>query len=112
MDRSQLQAENLDFGLKELFEKLSKTKPIDFEPVFTHGDYCLDNVIFDFDGLSGFIDMGNGGIADRYQDIALAIRSVQDDISGELVGLFCEEYGLREININKMEFYILLDEFF
>ena len=35
-----------------------------------HGDYCLPNIILknDFE-LSGFIDLGNGGVGDRHIDI-------------------------------------------
>ena len=34
-----------------------------------HGDYCLPNVMLDGWRVSGFIDLGNGGIGDRHIDI-------------------------------------------
>jgi len=34
-----------------------------------HGDYCLPNVMLDDWKLSGFIDVGNGGIGDRHIDL-------------------------------------------
>ena len=34
-----------------------------------HGDYCLPNIILDGDKLSGFIDLGNGGVGDRHIDL-------------------------------------------
>ena len=34
-----------------------------------HGDYCLPNIMLDGWRLSGFIDVGNGGIGDRHIDL-------------------------------------------
>jgi aminoglycoside phosphotransferase len=112
VDVSELQPENQSIEPVVLFEKLLAIKPLNDELVFTHGDYCFDNIIYDNDTLIGFIDLGNGGVADKYQDIALAVRNIQDNFGSELVNFFYKEYGLEEINKNKIEFYTLLDEFF
>ena len=37
--------------------------------VLIHGDYCLPNVMLDGWRLSGFIDVGNGGVGDRHIDL-------------------------------------------
>ena len=34
-----------------------------------HGDYCLPNIILNGWKLSGFIDVGSGGVGDRHIDI-------------------------------------------
>jgi kanamycin kinase/aminoglycoside 3'-phosphotransferase-2 len=112
VDFSELQPENQTSNPNELFAKLVSKKPSNFELVFTHGDYCFDNIIFDNNTLSGFIDIGNGGVADKYQDIALAIRNIKDNFSLEMVDMFYEEYGLDNPDKAKIEFYTLLDEFF
>lgn len=50
--------------------------------VLSHGDFCLPNLLADADGALGFIDLGNCGIADPYQDIALALRSLRQNLAG------------------------------
>ena len=37
--------------------------------VLIHGDYCLPNIMLDSWRLSGYIDVGNGGVGDRHIDI-------------------------------------------
>ena len=37
--------------------------------VLLHGDYCLPNVMLNDWKLSGFIDVGNGGVGDRHVDL-------------------------------------------
>lgn len=112
IDISELEPENKDLGLINLHEKLLSLKPSTHELVFTHGDYCFDNLIFDNEKFSGFIDLGNAGVADKYQDIALAVRSITHEFGKDLVSLFFDVYGLNHIDYKKIEFYQLLDEFF
>lgn len=99
-----------------LFEELLRTRPTNEDLVFTHGDYCLPNVILEpgYNTISGFIDLGLSGVADRYQDLALGVRSLEYNLGREWVGLLFEEYGsgLKEVDWAKIEFYQLLDEFF
>ena len=42
-----------------------------------HGDYCLPNVILDDWKLSGYIDLGNGGIGDRHIDLLWGIWTLK-----------------------------------
>ena len=37
--------------------------------VLLHGDYCLPNIMLDEWKLSGFVDVGNGGVGDRHVDL-------------------------------------------
>lgn len=101
----------------DLFHELLQMKPQHEDVVFTHGDYCLPNVLItkselDGDSLSGFIDWGSGGIGDRYRDLALAARSLSFNFDTQWVPLLFEEYGLQQPDQAKLDFYMLLDEFF
>ncbi|HVZ16245.1 MAG TPA: phosphotransferase, partial [Terriglobales bacterium] len=99
---------------RSAFGDLLATRPADEDLVFTHGDYCTPNVLIDPERmtLNGFIDWGRAGVADRYQDLALAARSTAYNFGSEWIPLFFEAYGLREVDTAKVEFYKLLDEFF
>ena len=102
----------------DLLEWLKRNKPEE-TPVLSHGDFCLPNIFLEGDAVSGFIDLGRCGIADKYQDIALCYRSLRHNFDGT--------YGLsypgfepmmlfRELGIDpdweKIRYYILLDELF
>lgn len=100
-----------------LFAKLVASVPDHEDLVFAHGDYCLPNVILHRSAagdarVSGFIDCGRAGIADRYQDIALAIRSISFNFGDSWVDLFLSAYGLPGLEADKVAFFTLLDEFF
>ncbi len=89
------------------------------DPVLSHGDFCLPNVFFKDDGVSGYLDLGFCAVADRYQDIALCYRSLVHNADGS--------YGVVYPNVRperlfdalgvkpdweKIRYYILLDELF
>ena len=46
------------------------------DPVVCHGDYCLPNVLIDDWSVSGFVDLGELGVADRWDDLTMATWSV------------------------------------
>lgn len=94
-----------------LFEELLATVPTDEDLVFTHGDYCVPNVILENGSLSGFVDWGSAGVADRYQDIALLTKSVWYNFGVDWEKTVFEIYGI-EPDWEKVHFYRLLDEFF
>lgn len=87
--------------------------------VFSHGDCCLPNIFAHNDRISGYIDLGRGGKADRYQDIALCYRSLKHNYDGSY-GYTYEDYDPSllfeylgiEPDMEKIRYYILLDELF
>lgn len=95
----------------DLFAEMIATRPKSEDLVFTHGDYCLPNIILKNKRLSGFIDWSRAGIADRWQDIALLSRSVEYNLGERWQPFLFETLGI-EPDWEKIEFYNLLDEFF
>lgn len=90
------------------------------ELVFSHGDYCLPNVFLQGGRVSGFLDLGRAGVADKYQDIALCYRSFLHNYEGKYGGgsygevnpeIVFEKLGMKP-DWEKVRYYMLLDELF
>lgn len=94
-----------------LYREMMATRPSYEELVYTHGDYCLPNIIINNGVVSGFVDLGRGGVADRYQDLALAARSLAFNFDKKWIPLLFREYGVDNIDYERIEFYQLMDEF-
>ena len=91
----------------------------EYDPVLSHGDYCLPNIFLDGDRISGFIDLGDCGTADRWRDIALCCRSLKhntDGTYGKVYEGYNEDMLFDELGIcpdrEKLRYYTLLDELF
>lgn len=104
-------------GLEETYQRLVELTPQERDLVICHGDFCMPNVLVD--KKVGYIDLGRSGIDDRYQDIALALRSLKSNIEminkpyrKEYTTLFLNTYGINQLDERKCEFYFLLDEFY
>jgi len=95
-----------------LLAELAAKRPRQEDLVLTHGDYCLPNILLHAGAVSGFIDLGRAGVADRYQDLALAVRSLARNFGEGWAPLLFAGYGLSTPDPTKLEFYRLLDECF
>lgn len=98
---------------------LEENKP-PVEPVLSHGDLCLPNVFFEEGRLSGFIDLGDCGISDKWRDIALCHRSLRHNFCGKYAAcpvpdfdpdILFDKLGI-DPNWEKLRYYVLLDELF
>ncbi len=81
----------------------------DEELVFTHGDYCLPNIIIKNGALSGVIDWDYGGLADPYVDFASCTWSIrhnygENESNDNWIPQFFESYGLTP-DETKLKYY-------
>ena len=97
---------------------LESNKP-PLEPAFSHGDCCLPNIFFSGNRVSGFIDLGDAGIADRWRDLSLCFRSLKHNTNGtygHVIPGFKPEKLFDYLGVapdwDRMRYYLLLDEFF
>jgi len=86
--------------------------------ILTHGDFCLPNIFIDHGSFSGFVDVDDFGIGEKWRDIALCWRSLKHNCDGH--------YGkVHDIDPNRLfdyleiqpdwdqiRYHMLLDELF
>ena len=101
----------------DLLHWLRTNKPEE-DRVLSHGDYCLPNLFLENGRVSGFLDLGHCGIADRYRDISLGLKSLKNNLGGVFGGPVREGYDPALLfdtlgmtpDDEKLRYYLLLDE--
>jgi aminoglycoside phosphotransferase len=112
VDGAAFDVERRGYTAIELLGPLYDERPEFEDVVVTHGDACLPNVIFDDGTFGGFVDCGRCGRADRYQDLALAVRSIDSNFGGHFSAEFLDAYGIDCVGAEKLSYYQRVDEFF
>ena len=104
---------------EDLLRWLEHNRP-SYEPVLSHGDFCLPNIFLDCGKISGFIDLGASGAGDKWRDIALCWRSLRWNAEGVYGGkvypqirgdMMFDALGIAP-DPEKLRYYMLLDELF
>ncbi|MGN7200390.1 APH(3') family aminoglycoside O-phosphotransferase [Arthrobacter sp. SAFR-044] len=118
VDLDRLDPAYVDWTPQQLLDELFATVPTSEDLVVCHGDLCLPNVLLDPDTLTitGLVDVGRLGRADRYSDLALVTRSITSAQNPQY-GLhhadrYLTRYGIEQADTNRLTFYRLLDQFF
>lgn len=100
----------------QLFDWLVKQRPPE-ENVLSHGDYCLPNIFCDKKGLTGYIDLGYAGVADKWVDIEMVQWSMWANSTGQFGGkcrafdrkLLFDALGISP-DEDRLRYYRLLSE--
>ncbi len=96
---------------QQVWDELTAALPLPADRVVTHGDYSLDNILIADGRVTGCIDVGRLGVADRYQDLAILWQCL-GEFDPALQDQLFRDYGIAEPDTAKLRVYGNLDEFF
>ena len=100
-----------------VYDAMMACYPKKFDNVLCHGDVCMPNFMIKDGQITGWIDVIGCGVNDRYLDLSIALRTLRCNIEGihqtftqEHIDLFLKTYGIEHLDMDKVKFYIYLDE--
>jgi aminoglycoside 3'-phosphotransferase-1 len=111
VDEDDFDEEREGWTAEQVWDAMGRLLPLAADPVVTHGDFSLDNLLIDGGEVTGCIDVGRVGIADRYQDLAILWNCLGEFDPALQVRLFAQ-YGIERPDERKLRFHLLLDELF
>jgi kanamycin kinase len=88
-------------------DELVTNAPESEDLVVCHGDYCVPNVLLRDNGVVGYVDLGELGVADRWWDLAVATWSITWNFGPDFEPLFLNAYGVQP-DEHRIRFYRLL----
>ncbi len=88
-----------------------KSKTFVEDLVFSHGDLGDSNLFLDDRDRISFIDLGRGGVADRWMDIAFACQNLAHEVSEPAVETFLSRLGVSD-QPERRKYFEMLDELF
>lgn len=113
VDETDFDPERLGLTAQQAWDQLTDTIPVTEDPVLTYGDASLPNFVWNGGAQVTLIDLGRFGIADRYQDLSLFLRSARrNHPQVDAVHLLRAHYPLADLDQTRLDFYRFLDEFF
>jgi kanamycin kinase len=107
VEAQEFNADHRDLTPEAALARLRTLRPATEDLVVCHGDYCVPNVLFENGGVSGYVDLGHLGVADRWSDLAVATWSVTWNLGPGWEDHFLAAYGVRR-DPQKQAFYRLL----
>ena len=111
IDEDDFDKDRAGWTAQQVWDAMQALLPLAPDPVVTHGDYSLDNLLIVDGQVAGCIDAGRVGIADRYQDLAIAWNCL-GEFGGSLQERFLRQYGVVIPDRRKLQFHLMLDELF
>jgi kanamycin kinase len=103
-----LHPEHAHFTVETAARELERLASASEDLVVCHGDYCFPNVLLDDRGtITGYVDLGELAVADRWWDVAIGAWSTTWNIGQGWEELFYESYGI-EPDARRIRFYRLL----
>jgi kanamycin kinase len=87
--------------------ELARLRPDHEDLVVCHGDYCPPNALVTDGQVTGYVDLGELAVADRWWDLAVATRAVTNNYGPGLEDLFLHTYDAPP-DPERQAFYRLL----
>ena len=101
------------FGsIENAYNYLINNKIEESDLCFSHGDLSLPNIFYENDRITGFLDLGEAGIADKWYDIAILVKSLRRNYKTDEAEKYLFKCLDIKPNYEKIEYYILLTELF
>ncbi len=91
--------------------KFLKENKFEEELCFSHGDTSLPNIFAHNNHFSGFIDVGECGVADKWFDLAICEKSIKRNYGEEYISKFYEELNIVP-DRTKIDYYLLMMELY
>lgn len=87
----------------EAWARVQRDRHLLKNEVLLHGDYCLPNIMLDNWRLSGFIDLGNGGVGDRHVDLFWGAWTLCFNLKTDrYCARFLDAYGRDRVEEDKL----------
>jgi kanamycin kinase len=96
-----------DLSLGEAVARLEAMRPSEEDLVVCHGDYCFPNALIENGEVTGYLDLGELGVADRWWDLAVASWSTTWNVGPGYEDLFLTAYRI-EPDRERIAYYRLL----
>lgn len=101
---------DLPISVERIAAMRAEAPPLD--AVVCHGDACSPNFLIDDGRCTGYVDLGDLGIADRWADLAPAVLSLGWNFGGLPTAarhqtIFLDAYGI-DLDADKLDYYIRL----
>lgn len=105
-------SEYRNMSAKEVYEIAKRGNDLLSCDTLIHGDYCLPNIMLKDWNFSAFIDLGNGGIADRHIDLYWAIWTLEFNLKTDrYASRFIDAYGRELVDIEKLKLISAIEAF-
>ena len=92
-------------GINEARQFLINFTVSKFEMVFSHGDFCLPNVLMDDVLGPGVIDWDCAAMSSIYLDISSALASIEYNLGSDKNSIFLEGYGLTAVDADALLYF-------
>ncbi len=102
-----LHPEHAGLTVEQAIERLEVLRPAAEDLVVCHGDYCFPNALLVDGEVTGYLDLGELGVADRWWDVAVGAWSASWNVGPGYEDVFYEAYGVAP-DPARIAFYRLL----